>query len=145
MAALSGRRRITQLALFGERLDVPQWSDLTLPTCVEVIRLLAQLLVSVRRFCQPDRGGHGARVKQCLYRFGFATILRKALCHSRSHGNHQRLEEAQLYHRDRYEGQIADIVPFRPGNFSLSREAISVITSIVRRRKKCRVWTCSTP
>jgi hypothetical protein len=36
-----------QLALFGERIAVPRWSDLTQPTRVEVVRLLAQLLVSV--------------------------------------------------------------------------------------------------
>ncbi|MGA2859835.1 MAG: hypothetical protein ABSE40_23440 [Candidatus Sulfotelmatobacter sp.] len=48
MAALSGRPRITQLALFGERLAVPRWSDLSQPARVEVVRLLAQLLVSVR-------------------------------------------------------------------------------------------------
>jgi hypothetical protein len=50
-----------QMALFGERLAVPRWSDLTQPTRVEVIRLLAQLLVSVHmrnpvRVLQ-DRGG----------------------------------------------------------------------------------------
>jgi hypothetical protein len=48
MAALSKRTRITQLALFGERLAVPRWSDLTQAARVEVVRLLAQLLVSVR-------------------------------------------------------------------------------------------------
>jgi hypothetical protein len=50
-----------QLALFGERLSIPRWSDLTEPTRVEVVRLLAQLLVSVQtrnpvRVLQ-DRGG----------------------------------------------------------------------------------------
>jgi len=48
MAALSKRPRITQLALFGERFAVPRWSDLTQAARVEVVRLLAQLLVSVR-------------------------------------------------------------------------------------------------
>ena len=48
MAALSKRPRITQLALFGEGLAVPRWSDLTQAARVEVVRLLAQLLVSVR-------------------------------------------------------------------------------------------------
>lgn len=48
MTAMSRATRITQLALFGERLAVPRWSDLTQPTRVEVVRLLAQLLISVR-------------------------------------------------------------------------------------------------
>lgn len=48
MAAISRASRMIQLALFGERLAVPRWSDLTEPTRVEVIRLLAQLLVSVQ-------------------------------------------------------------------------------------------------
>ena len=47
MAAFSERSRITQLALFGERLAVPRWGDLTQPARVEVVRLLAQLLVNV--------------------------------------------------------------------------------------------------
>jgi hypothetical protein len=37
-----------QLALFGERIAVPRWSDLIEPTQVEVVKLLAQLLLSVR-------------------------------------------------------------------------------------------------
>ena len=55
------KSRITQLALFGERLAVPRWSDLTQPARVEVVRLLAQLLVSVRTSnpvrVPQDRGG----------------------------------------------------------------------------------------
>ena len=55
------KSRMTQLALFGERLAVPRWSDLTQPTRVEVVRLLAQLLVSVRTSdpvrVPQDRGG----------------------------------------------------------------------------------------
>jgi hypothetical protein len=61
MTAMSRATRITQLALFGERLAVPRWSDLTQPTRVEVVRLLAQLLISVRKsnpVCVPqDRRG----------------------------------------------------------------------------------------
>ena len=61
MTAISRASRMIQMALFGERLAVPRWSDLTQPTRVEVIRLLAQLLVSVHmrnpvRVLQ-DRGG----------------------------------------------------------------------------------------
>ena len=48
MTAISRASRMSQLALFGERLAVPHWSDLTQSTRVEVRRLLAQLLVSVR-------------------------------------------------------------------------------------------------
>ncbi len=48
MTAIQKTSRMRQLALFGERLAVPRWSDLTQPTHVEVVRLLAQLLVSVR-------------------------------------------------------------------------------------------------
>lgn len=48
MTAISRASRMTQLALFGERLAVPRWSDLTQPTRVEVVRLLAQLLVSIQ-------------------------------------------------------------------------------------------------
>ena len=61
MTAIPRASRMIQLALFGERLAVPRWSDLTEPTRVEVVRLLAQLLVSVQtsdpvRVLQ-DRGG----------------------------------------------------------------------------------------
>ena len=63
MAALSQRSRMTQLALFGEQLAVPRWYDLTQPARVEVVRLLAQLLVSVRTGdpvrVPQDRGGRG--------------------------------------------------------------------------------------
>lgn len=47
MTTISGERRRIQLALFGERLAVPHWSDLAEPRQVEVVRLLAQLLVSI--------------------------------------------------------------------------------------------------
>jgi hypothetical protein len=61
MTAIPRASRMKQLALFGERLSIPRWSDLTEPTRVEVVRLLAQLLVSVQtrnpvRVLQ-DRGG----------------------------------------------------------------------------------------
>jgi len=48
MTAIPRASRISQLALFGERLVVPRWHDLTQPTRVEVVKLLAQLLVHVR-------------------------------------------------------------------------------------------------
>jgi hypothetical protein len=55
------KARMSQLALFGERLVLPHWSDLTQPTRGEVVRLLAQLLISVRTsnpVCVPqNRGG----------------------------------------------------------------------------------------
>jgi len=61
MTVIPKASRMSQLALFGERLAVPHWSDLTQPTRVEVISLLAQLLVSVRTsnpVCVPqNRGG----------------------------------------------------------------------------------------
>jgi hypothetical protein len=61
MTATPKASRMRQLALFGERLAVPRWSDLTQPTRVEVVRLLAQLLVSVRTSnpvrVPQDRGG----------------------------------------------------------------------------------------
>jgi hypothetical protein len=47
MTTISEERRRIQLALFGERLAVPHWSDLPEPRQVEVVTLLAQLLVSV--------------------------------------------------------------------------------------------------
>ena len=48
MAAIPRGSRMKQLALFGERIAVPRWSDLIEPTQVEVVKLLAQLLLSVR-------------------------------------------------------------------------------------------------
>jgi hypothetical protein len=39
---------MAQLALFGEHLDVPHWSDLTQSTRSELVRLLAQLLIGVQ-------------------------------------------------------------------------------------------------
>jgi len=61
MTAIPKASRISQLALFGERLTVPHWSDLNQPTRGEVVRLLAQLLVSVRRSdpvrIPQERGG----------------------------------------------------------------------------------------
>ncbi len=38
------RDRLTQLGLFWEKVAAPQWSDLSEPTRVETVRLLAQLL-----------------------------------------------------------------------------------------------------
>ena len=42
------RDRLTQLGLFWERVTAPQWSDLSEPTRVEAVRLLAQLLREAR-------------------------------------------------------------------------------------------------
>jgi hypothetical protein len=42
------RDRFTQLGLFRESPAVPRWGDLSEPTRVEVIRLLAQLLREAR-------------------------------------------------------------------------------------------------
>lgn len=36
--------QLRQLALFWERATVPQWDDLSEPTRVEAVKLLAQLL-----------------------------------------------------------------------------------------------------
>jgi hypothetical protein len=48
MATIQKQRRPAQLVLFGERVAVPHWCDLAKPTRVEVVRLLAQLLLSVQ-------------------------------------------------------------------------------------------------
>jgi hypothetical protein len=40
--------RLTQLGLFWERPAAPRWGDLSEPTRVEVVRLLAQLLREAR-------------------------------------------------------------------------------------------------
>jgi hypothetical protein len=48
MAKIPREHRMIQLVLFGERLALPHWGDLAEPSRVEVVRLLAQLLVSVR-------------------------------------------------------------------------------------------------
>lgn len=42
------RDRLRQLGLFWERVTAPRWSDLSEPTRVEVVRLLAQLLREAR-------------------------------------------------------------------------------------------------
>jgi DNA-binding transcriptional ArsR family regulator len=42
------RDRLTQLGLFRERAVAPRWSELSEPTRVEVLRLLAQLLREAR-------------------------------------------------------------------------------------------------
>lgn len=42
------RDRLRQLGLFWERVTAPQWIDLSEPTRVEVVRLLAQLLREAR-------------------------------------------------------------------------------------------------
>jgi len=41
--------RITQLALFSERAALPSWNDLNESMRNDAVKLLAQLLVSVRR------------------------------------------------------------------------------------------------
>ena len=48
MTTISGDRRKIQLMLFSERFAVPHWSNLAESTRVEVVKLLAKLLVSVR-------------------------------------------------------------------------------------------------
>ncbi len=45
---LSPAHRITQLALFDDRATVPGWNVLNEPVRSDVIKLLAQLLISVR-------------------------------------------------------------------------------------------------
>ena len=42
------RDRLRQLSLYWERVAAPQWHDLSEPTRVEVLRLLAQLLREAR-------------------------------------------------------------------------------------------------
>ena len=42
------RDRLMQLGLFWERPAAPRWGDLSEPTRVEVVRLLAQLLREAR-------------------------------------------------------------------------------------------------
>jgi hypothetical protein len=42
------RDRLTQLSLFWERASAPRWADLSEPTRVEAVRLLAQLLREAR-------------------------------------------------------------------------------------------------
>ena len=44
MERIPRRDRLTQLGLFWERVTAPQWLDLSEPTRVEAVRLLAQLL-----------------------------------------------------------------------------------------------------
>jgi hypothetical protein len=47
MATIPQQARTAQLALFGQRLAAPQWRDLAETTRSELVRLLAQLLLSV--------------------------------------------------------------------------------------------------
>jgi len=47
MTTIPRQTRTPQLALFGQRLAVPQWRDLAESTRAELVRLLAQLLLSV--------------------------------------------------------------------------------------------------
>jgi hypothetical protein len=44
MERTAQRERLRQLGLFWEGVAAPQWGDLSEPTRVEVVRLLAQLL-----------------------------------------------------------------------------------------------------
>ena len=48
MERTTQRDRLRQLGLFWERAVTPQWSELSEPTRVEVIKLLAQLLREAR-------------------------------------------------------------------------------------------------
>jgi len=50
------RDRLTQLGLFWERPAAPRWADLSEPTQVEVVRLLAQLLREARAPALPSEG-----------------------------------------------------------------------------------------
>jgi hypothetical protein len=47
MPTIPQQARTAQLALFGQCLAEPQWRDLAETTRAELIRLLAQLLLSV--------------------------------------------------------------------------------------------------
>jgi len=62
MAAITRTGRTTQLALYGERLAAPSWSNLPEPVRLEALALLAQLLASVRMAqsarASQDQGGH---------------------------------------------------------------------------------------
>jgi hypothetical protein len=55
MATIPTERRMTQLVMFGECLVVPQWGDLDRSTRVEIVKLLAQLLLSIQAG-NPSRG-----------------------------------------------------------------------------------------
>jgi len=48
MAKIPTQKRMTQLALFAESPDAPHWRDLAEATRLEAIRLVAQLLLSIR-------------------------------------------------------------------------------------------------
>jgi hypothetical protein len=48
MERTAQRDRLRQLSLFWERVAAPQWHDLSEPTRVEALRLLAQLLREAR-------------------------------------------------------------------------------------------------
>ena len=56
MATIPRQHRM-QLVLFGERLAVPQWHDLAEATRAEVVRILAQLLLSLSA-SNPSRAPH---------------------------------------------------------------------------------------
>ncbi len=47
METIPRQARAAQLALFDQRVAVPQWCDLAQTTRDELVRLLAQLLLSV--------------------------------------------------------------------------------------------------
>lgn len=47
MATIPRQARTAQLVLFDQRLETPQWRDLGESTRAELIKLLAQLLLSV--------------------------------------------------------------------------------------------------
>jgi hypothetical protein len=56
MEKIAQRDRLRQLGLFWERVAAPQWGDLSEPTRVEVVRLLAQLLREARSHTPALRG-----------------------------------------------------------------------------------------
>ena len=59
MERTAQRDRLRQLGLFWERVTAPQWGDLSEPTRVEAVRLLAQLLREARAGQAVLRGKGG--------------------------------------------------------------------------------------
>jgi hypothetical protein len=56
MEKTAQRDQLRQLGLFWERVAVPQWNDLSEPTRVEALKLLAQLLREARAHPAVLRG-----------------------------------------------------------------------------------------
>jgi hypothetical protein len=53
------KSRLAQLMLFGERVTLPRWHDLSEESRTEIVRLLAQLLRDVRT--RAEMCGTGGR------------------------------------------------------------------------------------